>query len=72
MGKKAGPDCSKQNGRRNQKHMMYYSSLPPKVAKRKDRNVFKSSHGKFKNVAELVAHQLSSGKQSRPRISSAA
>src|SRR4051812_22721362 len=53
----AGPACGKKNGARSTKHASWYQSLIPKVAKRKDKNVRKSSHGKFKNVADLVSHQ---------------
>lgn len=59
MGKSAGSGvgCSKQNGSRNRAHAAYYSSLPPKIAAKKDRHVLKSSHGKYSSVAELVAVQ---------------
>lgn len=50
----------KGNGVRSSKHKAYYASLPPKIAKKKDRHVLKSSHGKFKTVAELVKHQTES------------
>jgi hypothetical protein len=53
----AGPACGKQNSRRSRNNEGYYKSLPDKIKKKKDRRVAKSSHGKFKTVAELVAHQ---------------
>lgn len=63
----AGVGCSKQNGRRSRLHENYYQSLPPRVAKRKDRHVAKSSHGKYESVKELVAHQIAV--EAKPRTS---
>lgn len=47
---------SKADGRRSGRHAAYYDGLFPRVQKRKDRNVARSSHGKFKNRAELMAY----------------
>lgn len=55
-----GSDCNKRNAKRHSVHAAWYASLPPKVKKRKDRNVLRSSHGKFRNVEELVAAQRES------------
>jgi len=35
---------SKADGRRSTRHASYYDSLPPRIAKRKDRNVRRSVH----------------------------
>ena len=39
------------------KHKNYAVGARIRLAKRKDRNVFRSSHGKFASVADLVKHQ---------------
>jgi hypothetical protein len=45
--------CSKHDGRRSSRHAPWYASLAAGVAKRKDHNVERSSHGKYRTVAEL-------------------
>jgi hypothetical protein len=55
MGQKG--KMSKADGRRSGSHEGYYTNLKPKIAKKKDRRVMKSSHGKFKSVLELEAHR---------------
>lgn len=60
---KSSKAMSRANSRRNQYHETFYASHFPIVAKRKDRNVKRSSHGKFVTVAALVAHQA---EHSRP------
>jgi hypothetical protein len=49
--------CGKQNARRSSRHKAKYASLRLKNEKKKNRRVLKSSHGKFKTVAELVTAQ---------------
>ena len=50
-------NASKADGRRSIKHEAYYGSLFPRVAERKDKHVYQSSHGKFPSVEKLVEHQ---------------
>jgi hypothetical protein len=47
----------KHDGRRHSKHALWYDNHFDKLKKCKDRNVKRSSHGKFATVAELVKHQ---------------
>ena len=71
-----GRGCKIGSARRKGKYSYWYGAHPQIVQKRKNRNVLRSSHGKFKNVAELVAHQAqvetNSGHRPQNRKKSAA
>jgi hypothetical protein len=58
---------SKADGRKHTKHASYYGSLPPRIEKRKDRNVVRSSHGKFTREA-LRKHQEKVEGSRKPKI----